>query len=187
MKKLHLLIALVVAAATAVAVNAGIFAYRQMAASITVVQPVVVFDYGSNANQPDIGAGNIIAVVLGPNNVSATIAIHPTYQHTYYRNVTIVKNLDGASYYVAFRVVTPVTGWPAESTAKMIVYTSYDVKVAEVDLKQPYTTGWIGPLSAGDYYRIDFYTYYPEGYPLPSNTQVQVQLIYSPQNHEAPP
>jgi len=188
MKKLYLLIALVVAAVAAVVVNAGIFAYRRMTASITVVQPVIVFDYGSNANQLDLWAGNIIAVALGPNNVSATITIHPTYQHTYYRNVTLVKNLDSTPYYVAFRVVTPVTGWPTDSAAKMIMYSSAGTNVAEVDLKQPYTTDWIGPLSVGDYYRIDFYIYYPEGYPLPSNTtQVQVQLIYSPQNAEASP
>jgi len=186
MKRLYLLIALAAAVVAVVAVNAGIFAYRRITAEVTVVQPLVVFDYGSNANQPDLGAGNKIAVALGPNNVSVTITIHPTYQHTYYRNVTIVKNLDSIPYYVAFRVVTPITGWPTGSTAKMIIYSSNGTEVAEVDLTQHYTTGWIGILGAGDYCRIDFYTYYPEGHPLPDNTQVEVQLIYSPQSQEAP-
>ena len=184
MKKLYLLIALAVAAA---AVNAAVFAYYPITVNITGVRPVV-FDYGSNANQPDLGTGNNIAVTLGSNRTSVTIEIHPTYQYTYYHNITLVRNIDtGKAYYVAFRVTQPITGWPPGSVAKMIVYTSGGTKVIEVDLKQQYTTGWIGPLSAGDYYRIDFYIYYPEGYPLPNNTQVEVQLIYSPQNTEAPP
>jgi len=186
MKKLYLLIALAVAAA---AVNAAVFAYYPITVNITGVRPVV-FDYGSNANQPDLEAGNYIDVTLGSNSTSVTIKIHPTYQHTYYRNIALVRNIDtDKAYYVAFRVTQPISDWPDGSVAKMIVYTSGTpgTKVLEVDLKQQYTTVWIGPLSAGDYYRIDFYIYYPEGHPLPDGTQVQVQLIYSPQNTEQAP
>jgi len=184
MKKLYLLIAL---AAIAVAVNASVFAYYPITVNITGVRPVV-FDYGSNANQPDLGAGNNIVVTLGDSNASVTITIHPTYQHTYYHNVTLVKNVDtGKSYYVAFRVTQPISGWPAGSVAKMIVYSRAGAKVVEVDLKQSYTTGWVGPLGAGDYYRIDFYIYYPEGNPLPSGTTATVYLIYSPQSTESAP
>jgi len=184
MKKLYLLIAL---AAIVAAVNAAVFAYYPITVNITGTQPVA-FDLGSNANQSDLGAGNSIVVSLGSNSTSVTITIHPTYQYTYYHNITLVKNIDtGKSYYVAFRVTQPISGWPAGSVAKMIVYTSGGTKVIEVDLKQQYTTSWIGPLSAGDYYRIDFYIYYPEGSSLPSGTSVSVQLIYSPQNTVSAP
>jgi len=184
MKKPYLLAILALALAVA---NAAVFVYYPMTVNITGVQPVV-FANGSNANQPDLGTGNNIAVSLGANSSSVTIGIHPTYEYTYYRNVTLVKNIDtGKSYYVAFRVTQPITGWPDGSNVTMIIYSSSGSIVGSVDLKQTYTTSWIGPLNAGDYYRIDFYIYYPEGYQLPSNTQVQLQLIYSPQNTESAP
>jgi len=174
-------------AVVAALVNAAVFVYYPITVSITGYQPIV-FDYGSNANQPDLWGDNYINVTLGLNGASVAIAIHPTYQHTYYHNVTLVKNVDySKSYYLAFRVTQPVTGWPDESVVKMIIYSSDGVKIGEVDLKQSYTTSWIGPLNAGDYYRIDFYIYYPEGYRLPRNTQIQLQLVYSPQNIESPP
>jgi len=186
MRKLYLLIALAVAVA---AVNAGVFAYYPITVNITGMRPVV-FDFGSNANQPDLGAGKYIEVTLGANRTSVTITIHPTYQYTYYHNVTIVKNIDtGKSYYVAFRVTSAIADWPSASVAKMIIYSSGTpgTKITEVDLKTNGTTEWIGPLNFGDYYRIDFYIYYPEGYQLPNGTQVVVQLIYSPQSTESVP
>jgi len=169
-------------AITLAVVNASVFAYYPITVTITGVQPVV-FDYGSNANQPDLGKDNNIAVALGANRASAAITIHPTYQHTYYHDVLEVKNTDtDKSYYVAFRVTRSISDWPQNSIAKMIINDSDNQKKLEVDLTASGTTEWIGPLSAGDYYRIDFYIYYPEGSQLPSNTQVQLQLIYSPQN-----
>jgi len=184
MRKSYLLAILALVLAV---VNAAVFVYYPMTVNITGVRPVV-FDYGSNANKPDLGTGNSITVTLGASNTSVTIGIHPTYEYTYYHNVTLVKNIDtGKSYYVAFRVTQAITGWPTGSVAKMLVYSSGGSKVVEVDLKQSYTTSWIGPLSAGDYYRIDFYIYYPEDYPLPSGTTVELQLIYSPQNTESAP
>lgn len=186
MKKLYLLAILALALAVA---NAAVFVYYPMTVNITGVRPVV-FDYGSNADQPDLGTGNNIAVTLGASNTSVTIGIHPTYEYTYYHNVTLVKNIDtGKSYYVAFRVTQPITGWPSDSIAKMIIYGSDNQKKLEIDLKATAgtTTSWIGSLNAGDYYRIDFYIYYPEGNQLPSNTQVQLQLIYSPQGAGSAP
>jgi len=179
MKRLYILIALAVALAIA---NASVFVYYPITVNITGVQPVA-FDLGSNANQADLGTGNYIAVSLGANKSSVTINIHPTYQYTYYHSIVLVKNIDtGKSYYVAFRVVTPISGWPSGSVAKMIIYGSDGSKKLEVDLIAGGTTSWIGPLNADDYYRIDFYIYYPEGSPLPSGTTASVRLIYSPQN-----
>jgi len=184
MKRLYILIALAIALAIA---NASVFVYYPITVNITGAQPVA-FDYGSNANQQDLGSSNDITVTLGANNASAIITIHPTYQYTYYHDIILVKNIDtDKSYYVAFRVTEPITDWPDDSVAKMLIYDSSGSFVAEVDLKQSYTTDWIGPLSADNYYRIDFYIYYPEGYDLPSETQVQVQLIYSLQNIESAP
>ncbi|PUA33678.1 MAG: hypothetical protein B7O98_04500 [Zestosphaera tikiterensis] len=176
------LLALAALAIAVAVVNASVFAYYQIDVTITGVQPPVVFVAGNNANKADLGAGNSIAVALGANSTSAAITIHPTYQHTYYHDVLKVNNIDrNKAYYVAFKVTSAISSWPSDSVAKMIIYSSGGSKVTDVDLKANSDTGWIGLLDANDYYRIDFYIYYPEGNQLPGGT-VQVQLIYSPQN-----
>jgi len=179
MKKAYLLAAL---AALAALINAAAFAYYPININITGTQPVKLYT-GSNAGQPDLGAGNNIVVQTDVNGSSVEISLHPTYQHTYYHNITVVRNEDtGKSYYVAFRVTYAISGWPTSSVAKLLVYTSGGVKVHEVDLKTTYTSPWIGPLIAGDHYRIDLYFYYPPGGPLPSGSTAILQLIYSPEN-----
>jgi len=175
-------------AITLAIVNASVFAYYPIDVTITGVQPPVAFDLGGNANKADLGAGNNIAVALGANSASAAITIHPTYQHTYYHDVLKVNNIDtNKAYYVAFKVTSAISSWPSGSVAKMIIYSSGGSNVLEVYLTAGGTTNWIGPLNAGDYYRIDFYIYYPEGNQLPSGTQVRMQLIYSPQNTVSAP
>jgi len=178
-RKAYLLAAL---AALAALINAAAFAYYPININITGTQPVKFYP-GSNAGHPDLGAGYNILVQTDDNGSSVEINIHPTYQHTYYHNITVVKNEDtDKSYYVAFRVTTPLSGWPASSVAKLLVYTSEGGYVFHVDLKTTGTSAWIGPLSAGDHYRIDFYFYYPPGNPLPSGSTASLQLIYSPEN-----
>lgn len=168
-------------------VNAAVFAYYPMSITFTGYQPVQ-FSPGKNANQPDLGTGNNIVVNIGQNSASVSITVHPTYQNTYYKNITLIRNIDTAkAYYIAFRVVTPFS-FPTGSQAKLIIYdATYTTQIIQVNLLATGTTAWVGPLPANSKYIVDLYFFYPEGNPLPTSATAQVQLIFSPQNTESAP
>jgi hypothetical protein len=67
----------------------------------------VKLGYGSNAGRPDLS--DTISVNIGSKNASATITIHPTYQVSYYRNITIITNKDNKAYKVMLNVSSPMT------------------------------------------------------------------------------
>lgn len=165
-------------------VNAAVFGYYPITLSVTGVQPIQ-FEAGTNAGNPDLGDGNTIVVTLGPNLASADITLHPTYHKTYYKNVLKVNNLDSVkSYYIGIKVNTALSGF---TIAKMHVYDStHTTLIGSFDLTTTGADYWYGPLSAGSNYIIDFEFVYPEGSPLPSGVSASIELIFSPQNTEAP-
>ncbi len=181
-KTLKPLLLLLIIATTIAVVNASVFTYYPITLNVSPVTPPIVFSSGTNTSQPDL-RGNKIYVNIGPNNASLTITVHPTYQTTYYKNITIIKNLDTKAYYIAIRVTTPLSG---PTLAQMLIYDNANKLVFTVDLL---TTGTYPAnpvlLSAGAWYRIDLKFTYPEGSELTSST-AQVQLIYSPSS-ETPP
>jgi len=185
--KKYWLVLVVVLALVLALTNAAVFAYYPITVSATGVKPVY-FDLGSNAGQADLGDNNNIAVTLGASGCSLDISVHPTYQETYYKNVSVIINTDTVkAYYIAFRVETPFS-FPAGSQAKMRIFDEGNNLVGEVDLLTSGDTGWFStPLSADSKFRIDLYFYYPEGEPLPSGATATVKLIYSPQNVETAP
>ncbi|MEM1843442.1 MAG: hypothetical protein QXD75_02835, partial [Desulfurococcaceae archaeon] len=73
---------------------ASVFAYYPLTITVSPTEPGVVFERGSNADQPDIGAGNTITVTIGANKTSASLTIHPTYQENYYKDVLRINNTD---------------------------------------------------------------------------------------------
>ncbi|WP_440059633.1 hypothetical protein ACSU1N_00290 [Thermogladius sp. 4427co] len=180
-------------------VFASVFVYYPASITVSPVAPKVVFDYGSNANKPDLGYGNTIAVSLGQNATSLNVTIHPTYQVTYYKNITLIKNIDNQAYYVTLKVYSPATGLPTGSKLLLYIYnkdasrflTGYPQPVpstgtylASLDLT---TTGQTTiSLSAGQIVELDIYVYIPEGYQLPSSFTVNLLLVYSPSS-ETPP
>lgn len=197
-------LALAVALAIALALSyayAGVYVYYPISLTLSPQSPPVVLLPGSNANQPDIGPNKTIAVNIGQNQTSASITINPTYQVTYYKNITLVKNSDSKTYYVTLRVNTPVSGWPAGSKAKLYIYNSNAPRslsgwpinnlepspgsyLAVLDLTQTSTATFT--LNAGSQVEIDVLVYIPEGSTLPSQATADIYLIYSPTSG-APP
>jgi len=183
---------------------ASVFTYYPVTVSISPVPPPVSFTTGtgSNAGQPDLGAGNTISVSIGASGASADITIHPTFRTTYYKNITMIKNWEpssgGKAYNVYIRVVTQAS-LPAGSQAVVYIYSQGATRsltgfpnpapasgtyVASVSLLSSGTTS-IGPLNPGSAWEVDVLVYIPEG-TTPSSTTAQIQLIYTPSG-ETPP
>lgn len=177
LKQMIVLLILVTAASTVAL--ASVFVYNPLTVNINPVSPPVIFDLGSNANQADL-AGNTIEVTLGADQASATVTIHPTFQTTYYKNITLIKNTDTTTYYVWIRVESAAS-LPAGSTAYMILN---DTSTTTVDLL---STGSYGPitLSGGQTLQADFRITIPEG-TTPSTTTATLKVIYSTST-ETPP
>jgi len=177
---------------------AGVFTYYPATINISPVssKQVVNFTAGSNAGQPDLGAGNTISVTIGSSGASATITIHPTFQTTYYKNITLIRNTESGqnakAYNVYIRVVPPAASLPANSQAVLYIYNKGATRqlpatgyVASVNLLSTGTT-YIGSLNAGSAWEVDVLVYIPEGSTVTSSTAAQIQLIYTPSS-ETPP
>jgi hypothetical protein len=194
------LLSLALALLTAIALSiafAAVFSYYPVSITISPVSPPVYFEEGENANQDDLGAGNTIAVTVGSSSTSVSITIHPTYQVTYYKNVTLIVNSDTSkAYNISLRVATAAS-LPSGASAVVYVYSKGASRslsgypkptpsgyVKSVDLTSTGTT-WIGYLSGGSAYEIDIYVYIPEG-TSPSSTTAELLLIASPSS-ESPP
>ena len=202
------LLALVSLAVFASIVFASVFVYYPATITVSPVKPPVVFIAGSNANGTDL-LGNTITVNIGQNSTSLSVTIHPTYQLTYYKNVTIIKNVDSRVYYVYLRVQTPVqigdTGLPQGSQLILYIYQhsmgasrSLSGNFPPTPTSGSYaaslsltTTGQTDPitLSSGDWLELDVYVSIPEGNPLPSPVTAQLLLVYTPYtpSTETPP
>ncbi|MEM2472969.1 MAG: hypothetical protein QXI64_10405 [Sulfolobales archaeon] len=187
-----------IAAITALAMlsvaYAGVFVYYPINVSLSPVNPPIVFAQGINAGQSDLGGGgtpytsNIIVASPGSNGASLSITLHPTYQHNYYYNLSLIINNDGKAYYITFRVLTAMT-LPAGSAARLIIFNapSGGSKVADVNLLATGDTSATAPIPAGGKWRIDIYILIPEGSTLPSSASATLQLIYSPETGVSPP
>ncbi len=186
----YALAALAVAALALVltAAMASVFAYYPLSLTIQGTAPPIVLEEGSNAGQADLSG--TIDVSVGQNKTSLTVTLHPTYQTTYYKNVSIIKNQDSSNtYYIWIRVKSPANPTlPAGSTAQLIVKSSGGATLATVDLTASATAGPIS-LNAGDYLQLDFKFSIPEGSRLADfqGVSVSMDVIYSTQYAEAPP
>jgi hypothetical protein len=164
---------------------ASVFVYYPMTITTTVVDPPVVFDYGSNANQADLQGSNTISVSISSQNTSITITLHPTYQNTLYKNVSLIKNLDTKAYNVYIRVLTPLS-LPASSVATLQIRSLDGTTIiASVDLLSTGTTS-IGSLAAGGIWSMWVSYTIPEQSSPPPTTSATLQLIYTPSS-ETPP
>jgi hypothetical protein len=193
------LLALVSLAVFASIVFASVFVYYPASITVSPVSPPVQFAAGSNANQPDLLGSNMISVNIGSNSTSLDVTLHPTYQVTYYKNITIIYNTDSKIYYVYLRVQTPATGLPSGSKLILYIYNADATRslsgypqptpsgsVASLDLTTSGQTQAQITLSSGSWLELDVYVYIPEGNPLPSPVTAQLLLVYTP-SAETPP
>jgi hypothetical protein len=193
--------ALAISVALAIAIilsyaYSSVFVYYPINVSLQPVSPPVKFLAGSNANRDDLGGGgspyvsNTIGVSIGSDGASLTLTLHPTKQHNYYRNVSLIQNTDGKAYYITIRVNT-AANLTSGSQARLLIYDapSGGTKVADVSLLATGDTSATATIAAsgnpGSIWRIDLYIFIPEGSSV-SATSASLQLIYSPSN-ETPP
>jgi hypothetical protein len=175
------LIALLAIATLISIVNASVFVYYPINLTISPQQPPVVFSTGNNSNTRDLWDKTITVSTGGGTNL--TIKVHPTLQRNYYYDIARIKNNDDLNtYYIKFRVTTPITD-NGVSVAYLIINGDYDNKI---DLKssgvQP--SGWI-TLSSSSEFRVDLYIVLNsvEG----GDITAGVDLIISTTNAESPP
>jgi hypothetical protein len=193
-------LALSVALAIAIILSyaySSVFVYYPINVSLQPVSPPIKFLAGSNANQNDLGGGgspyvsNTIGVSIGSEGVSLTLTLHPTIQHNYYRNVSLIQNTDGKVYYITVRVVTAAS-LPSGSVARLLIYNapSGGSIVANVNLLATGDTTATATIAAsgnpGSIWRIDLHIYIPEGSTISGTPTAILQLIYSPSD-ETPP
>ena len=198
-ERLLAITALLVALGASVAF-ASVFTYYPGTINVQPTPPVVIFQPGSNNGTADISG--LIAADIGDNGTSLTITVHPTYQLTYYENITVINNKDSKAWNIWVDVAQALSGLPAGSKAYLIIYdkgaarsVSYSSgsyappttgTVAVIDLT---TTGQyqIGQLGAGGVYEVDLFIYIPEGTTLPTSAvTAQIHLIATPTT-ETPP
>jgi hypothetical protein len=178
----------------------SVFVYYPIEATIQPVQPPVKLDYGKNANGNDLGStdsqSNKIEVRIGLSNANATITIHPTYEASYYENVTIIRNTDIKSYTVTLKVYEAVSGLPSGSKALLYLFTNGTSRSlsgwpsknlepasgsyrAVLDLTQTNKTATV-TLNGGSIVEVDILVYIPEGNSLPSPATAKIYLVYTP-------
>jgi len=172
----------------------SVFVYYPITATIQPVGTPVKLGYGKNAGRPDLSG--TISVSIGSNNASATITIHPTYQVSYYRNITIITNTDSKAYKVMLNVSSPMTGLPTNSKAKLYVFSkgagrgltgwpSSNLEpalgnyITSLDLTTTSTSSEF-TLNANDVVEIDILIYIPEGTSPPSSATANIYLRYTP-------
>ena len=169
----------------------SVFVYYPITAQLSPVSPPIILDKGSNAGKPDLSGS--ITVNLGENRTSATITIHPTYQASYYENITIIKNTDSKAYSVTLKVNTPMS-LPSGSKAKLYIYQGGATRslsgwpssnleptgyMRVLDLTQT-TASVTFTLNAGSFVEVDILVYIPEGSTLPSSATANIYLVYTP-------
>jgi len=174
----------------------SVFVYYPITAQISPVSPPVILDSGSNAGRSDLSGSNTIGVSIGANKTSATITIHPTYQASYYENVTIIRNKDSKSYNVTLKVYTAVSGLPSGSKVLLYLFSrgaTRSLSGWSTDSLEPASGSYIKSLNLtttsttseftlnnNDVVEIDILIYIPEGTSLPSSTTAKIYLRYTP-------
>jgi len=175
-------------AITLAIVNASVFVYYPITVNLVPAAPPIIFVEGSNANTADLRNYNI-KVSITEANTNLTITVHPTYQTTYYKNISEIKNLDSNAYHVYIKVVDTMSGGNLTS-AYLIINKSGTL--VSVDLKNTGLT-YIGQLSSNSKWsvnlKIELTKFGAATYDRPPKVDdptAKIQLIYSKTN-ETPP
>jgi len=170
-------------------VGTATFVYLPGNVTLSPVNPPVEIRPGGNAGGADL-AGNTITVTVGANKSSVSMTLHPTYQITYYHNVTVVKNIqppNGDNYWFGINVSTPLNH-PAIQAAWVKVFDSVGNFLFQADLTTAGLYGWPTALNDGQWVRIDVVIVIQEGQKLPAAPLTATfQIVYSPQNSVPPP
>ncbi|MEM4489136.1 MAG: hypothetical protein QXK88_10160 [Desulfurococcaceae archaeon] len=183
---------------------ASVFAYYPFQLTVSPVSPPVTFGQGNNSGQPDLGTSNIISVSLGDSKTSVQVSIHPTYNTTYYKNVTLLRNSDSKAYKVYLIISEKHVNLPSGSEVYLIVYSSgatrnltgypnpepkADTYVNKIELVNTNTDAptLIGILYKDAVWEFDFLVRIPEGSSIEgASATFNMHIVYTPSD-ETPP
>ncbi len=177
-KKLLAPILLLATALTLGIALAHVTTFFPISLSINPQNATVIFEPGSNANAVD--AGGPISVETGTSNTTLSITIHPTFETTYYQNISIIRNKSSNAVTINLTVVQPLdaTQWPTGSKAYLLLFDSsttsrvYDFTdfatgfvnvtnaVRALDLTQEDSV--TVTLDGNDFYQVDLLIYIPD-------------------------
>jgi len=177
-------------AITLAIVNASVFVYYPIKVSLSPVAPPIIFSEGSNANKDDL-RGNNIEVSITEANTNLTITVHPTYQTTYYKNISVIRNLDiSNNYHVYIKVVDTMSR--GNLTSAYLIINKSKNNLVSVDLTSQ-KTEYIGLLNANSKWSVNlniiltnFGTATYNQPPKVGDPTAEIQLIYS-KTDETPP
>ena len=171
---------------------AHVITFFPIVAQVSPTAPKVVFGYGSNSNQPDVDSNITVNIYQGTR---LELAIHPTYETTYYENISVINNTDTKAWTVTLKVVQPLTNLPTDARAYLYIYDSgatrtFDYSnfaeglvlptgyLYQLDLTQ--TSSLTFTINPGTVYEIDVLVYIPDNETLPSSGTAVVSLEASP-------
>ncbi len=178
-------IALLAIAAVASVAFASIFVFYGGTITAYYQAPPVVWASGTNTNGTDIG-GKTISVNIAGNSTTLSVAVHPTYGYTYYKDIATIKNNDASNgYYIAIRVTSPAN-ITSIAGASVTLILSNTTSTELIDLGTTGTSSWYY-LPAGSSVSVSIQFYLPGGVKLPNAVVAGIQLIYSTSNAETPP
>lgn len=174
------IIALLAIATLISIVNASIFVYYPITLTISPQEPPVIFEKGSNANAKDLW-GKTILVNIGDDNTKLTITVHPTLQRNYYYDIAKIHNKDSNTYFVKFRVISPIND--ERVTSAYLIINGIKINLLENNELQP--ESWI-ELKGSEKLIVDLYVELA-GY-SGGDIEVSVDLIITTtQTVETPP
>jgi len=175
-RKLAILALLAIGVAVA---NASVFVFYPITIGAQPASPPLKFYAGSNANQNDLSG--TITVSLGDNGTSVDITVHPTYQYTYYHNITVVKNEGSSALYFKINVSNAISGLPTGGKAYLIIRVGTSTHTVDLTQTGAQPSNWIA-LNSGEKAEVDLEFYIPEGVALPSSISTTVHLVYTNSN-----
>jgi len=167
--------------------NAAVFVYYPAIINVEPVKPDIVFDLGTNANQPDLAGNTITVTIPGTqgttgNQTEISITLHPTLQYTYYYDIFTINNTGTVDYYVNIYIYTTNV-----TTGFVEAYMFLN------DTKIPLNeTGFVSAtnllLPAGSYFSVSFLFYAPDSQAFPQDPiQINMSVVYSPVDEQFQP
>jgi len=184
----RLVVVAALALTAALVANAAVFVYYPAIINVEPVKPDVVFDIGTNSNQPDL-AGNTITVTIpgvttttDGNATEVYITVHPTLQYTYYYDILTIKNNGGIDYYVNIYIYS--TNVTSAFTEAYIIIDGTKISLDQTGFAS--ATNLV--LPAGGSFSVSLLFYAPDSQIFPQDpVQINMSVVYSPVNEQFQP
>ncbi len=178
--------AIVLVVLVSVLAYAGVLVRYPMTGRAVWVKPDVIFQAGTNANQPGL-RGITLTTSITDNSTNVTFTLTLTYQHVEVRDLFRIANVNNTTtYYIGFYYDPVANPLPSNVTrADLVLVDATGAPVAVYDLLTGGWSGWI-QLPANTAYEVWFIFETQGDTKLPAEVTIPIQLWWSPSNTETP-